>query len=308
MPLSLKAKLKTWAAALNAYDSEDFERALDLFSRIPKSSIILTNMGLIHAALGEHEMAVERFIEATVRDPYLAVAYFQCGVSNFLLARYDLAYRDFREALRHLRGNQNIDYEQIGLKFKLFSAEVLFNQGLCLIRLEDVRNGLADMEAAREAKATRDHDIIDDAIRDRGEGYTVFSIPGGICYRPSEKKLANAASKDYMGEARLIAAIDLTDTTTGFAGVERRNQGSTNSGVQIETHTEPFHPRWASSGALPDDISGLFFFFFCSAVVPYSVLIRSDTLQEPKRYGPTALSERIPHRRTERRLRTSRAT
>lgn len=33
-------------------------------------------------------------------------SYFQCGVSNFLLARYDLAYKDFEEALLYLRGNQ----------------------------------------------------------------------------------------------------------------------------------------------------------------------------------------------------------
>ncbi|KAJ7182454.1 hypothetical protein C8R43DRAFT_5763 [Mycena crocata] len=230
MPLSLKAKLKTWASALKAYDGKDFERALELFSRIPKSSIILTNMGLIHAALGEHEAAVERFIEATVRDPYLAVAYFQCGVSNFLLARYDLAYRDFREAFRHLRGNQTINYEQIGLNFILFSAEVRFNQGLCRIRLEQVTEGLADLRAARQAKVTKDHNVIDVAIRDRGEGYTVFSIPVGICYRPSEKKLANAGNKDYMGEARLIAAIDLHDTATGFVGADRR-------GIHVETET-----------------------------------------------------------------------
>jgi hypothetical protein len=33
-------------------------------------------------------------------------SYFQCGVSNFLLARYELAYKDFEEALLYLRGNQ----------------------------------------------------------------------------------------------------------------------------------------------------------------------------------------------------------
>ncbi|KAJ7144636.1 hypothetical protein C8R44DRAFT_760171 [Mycena epipterygia] len=252
MPLSLKAKLETWAAALKAYDKADFERALELFSHIPKSSIILTNMGLIYAALGEHEQAVEKFIEATVRDPYLAVAYFQCGVSNFLLARYDLAYRDFREALRHLRDNEWIDYEQIGLAFKLFSAEVLFNQALCLIRLGQMKEGLADMELAREVKATEDHEVIDDAIRDRGEGYTVFSLAVGICYRPSEKKLANAAHKDYMGEARLIAAIDLSDTTTGFSGVERRrehgaqSEPTPSSGVRVETEIETFLARSAT--------------------------------------------------------------
>jgi hypothetical protein len=36
--------------------------------------------------------------------------------------------------------------------------------------------GLADMEEARREKATEEHNVIDDAIQDRGEGYTVFSI------------------------------------------------------------------------------------------------------------------------------------
>lgn len=68
------------------------------------------------------------------------------------------------------------NYEQLGLKFKLFSAEVLFNKGLSLIYMGNVQEGLADMEDARREKATDEHGVIDDAIQDRGEGYTVFSI------------------------------------------------------------------------------------------------------------------------------------
>jgi hypothetical protein len=30
--MSLKAELETWAAALKAYDEEDFDKALELFS------------------------------------------------------------------------------------------------------------------------------------------------------------------------------------------------------------------------------------------------------------------------------------
>ncbi len=38
------------------------------------------------------------------------------------------------------------------------------------------QEGLADMEEAMRDKATDEHNVIDDAIQDRGEGYTVFSI------------------------------------------------------------------------------------------------------------------------------------
>ena len=95
MSLSLKAELEAWAAALEAYDEQDFEKALDLFSvsiishscrtyhisftcmthqRIADSSKILTNMGLIYATIGEHETAVEHFVAATNLDSYLAIA------------------------------------------------------------------------------------------------------------------------------------------------------------------------------------------------------------------------------------------
>jgi len=232
--MSLKAELETWAAALKAYDEEDFEKSLDLFSRIADSSKILTNMGLIYATLGEHEAAVERFIEATSLDQYLAVAYFQCGVSNFLLTRYELAYKDFEEAYLYLRGNQDINYDQIGLKFRLFSAEVLFNKGLSQIYLGRMQEGLADMEEARRDKATEEHNVIDDAIQDRGEGYTVFSIPVGVLYRPSEKKLKNSVTKDYMGKAKLVAASDPGDTFTTFTGSTRLKQGISPSGVYVE--------------------------------------------------------------------------
>ncbi|KIM78245.1 hypothetical protein PILCRDRAFT_824726 [Piloderma croceum F 1598] len=223
--MSLKAELETWASALKAYDEENLEKALNLFATIADSSKILTNMGLIYATLGEHELAVEQFIAATSLDQYLAVAYFQCGVSNFLLSRYELALKDFDEALLYLRGNQAINYEQLGLKFKLFSAEVMFNKGLSLIYMGNLEEGLADMEEARKEKATEEHTVIDDAIQDRGEGYTVFSIPVGVLYRPSENKLKNSKTKDYMGKAKLVTASDENDQFTTFTGATRLKSG-----------------------------------------------------------------------------------
>ncbi|GJE91523.1 NADPH oxidase regulator NoxR [Phanerochaete sordida] len=232
--MSLKAELETWAAALKAYDDGDFDKSLELFSTIADSSRILTNMGLIYATIGEHEAAVEQFLAATQLDQYLAVAYFQCGVSNFLLQRYDLAFRDFDGALLYLRGNENINYEQLGLKFKLYSAEVLFNKGLCKIYMDSPEEGMAIMAEARKEKMTDEHNVIDDAMADRGEGYTVFSIPVGILYRPSEAKLKNAKAKDYLGKAKLVAASDESDAYTTFTGVTRLKQGVSPAGVRLD--------------------------------------------------------------------------
>lgn len=242
MSLSLKAELEIWASAVTAYDEQDFLKSLELFSQIADSSKILTNMGLIYATIGEHEVAVEHFNAATNLDKFLAVAYFQCGVSNFLLGRYDAAYANFVDAYLYLRGNQSINYEQLGLKFKLFSAEVLFNRGLSQLYLGYTREGMNDLEEAGKEKVTTEHDVIDDAIRDRGERYTVFSIPVGVLYRPPENKLKNSKVKDYLGKAKLVAASDVNDIYTEFSGVtklKRSSDPSKNSPLEPTSNAEP---------------------------------------------------------------------
>ncbi|KAF7375887.1 P-type phospholipid transporter [Mycena sanguinolenta] len=254
--MSLREELEIWVAALEAYDQNEFEKALDLFSGIADQARILTNMGLIYATLGDHEAAVERFFEATTLDSYLAIAYFQSGVSNFLLERYDLAYKNFEETLLYLRGNQAINYEQLGLNFKLFLAEALFNQGLCLIRMGRIKEGLADMEEARRAKANDEHNVIDDAIAYRGESYTVFSIPAGILYRPSGTKVKNLKPLDYLGKAILVAGSDANDTTVGFSGIDRLQRGLTPTGAFIDAETRLARsntgaPRNKEDGAAP---------------------------------------------------------
>ncbi|KAG9561504.1 hypothetical protein KCV01_g21125, partial [Aureobasidium melanogenum] len=112
------------------------------------------------------------------------------------------------DTLLYLRGNRWIDYDQLGLKFKLHSCEALFNRGLCYIYLQQRSAGLQDLFYASKEKAVPDHDVIDEAIREQAEGYTVFSIPVGILYRPNEAKVKNIKSKNYLGTSTLIRAQD----------------------------------------------------------------------------------------------------
>lgn len=106
---------------------------------------------------------------ATALDQYLAVAYFQKGVSNFLVGNFEEALANFNDTLLYLRGNRYIDYEQLGLKYKLHSCEALFNRGLCYIYLQEVEAGLGDLTFAAKEKATPEHDVIDEAIKEKAE-------------------------------------------------------------------------------------------------------------------------------------------
>lgn len=79
--------------------------------------------------------------------------------------------------------------------------------------------GMTDLLAAQKQKSTAEHDVIDDAVRDGGQDYTVFSIPVGIIFRPNPNKIKNLQRKDYLGKARLISK-DGTGYET-FDGVDR---------------------------------------------------------------------------------------
>ncbi|KAA8650494.1 hypothetical protein EYZ11_007666 [Aspergillus tanneri] len=222
--MSLKQEIETWVLALEHYDNQEFEDALHVFNSIADTSKICFNCGVIYATLGEHEKAVECYQRAVSLDQYLAIAYFQEGVSNFLLGDFEEALANFNDTLLYLRGNTSIDYEQLGLKFRLFSCEVLFNRGLCYIYLRQMTPGMQDLEYAAKEKVTPDHRVINDAIRERAEGYTVFSIPVGVVYRPNEAKVKNLKTKDYLGKARLIAASDRSSTPTGQGADHKRAQ------------------------------------------------------------------------------------
>ncbi|KAK9769370.1 putative PB1 domain-containing protein [Seiridium cardinale] len=223
--MSLKQEIENWVSALGHYDNNEFDEALKDFENIADTSKILFNMGVIHATLGEHEKAVEAYQRAIKLDQYLAVAYFQEGVSNFLLGDFEEALANFNDTLLYLRGNTMIDYAQLGLLFKLYSCEVLFNRGLCYIYLQQKDAGLQDLQYAVKEKVVEDHNVIDEAIREEAEGYTVFSIPVGVVYRPNEAKVRNLKTKDYLGKARLVAASDRSNAFTGFAGSEIKNAG-----------------------------------------------------------------------------------
>lgn len=173
-------------SALGRYDNNEFEDALREFEAISDTSKILFNMGVIHATLGEHEKAVsegsglqlkstnnrpqvECYQRAIRLDSYLAVAYFQQGVSNFLLGDFEEALANFNDTLLYLRGNTMIDYAQLGLLFKLYSCEVLFNRGLCYIYLQQKESGMTDLNFAVKEKVVEDHNVIDEAIREEAE-------------------------------------------------------------------------------------------------------------------------------------------
>lgn len=116
------------------------------------------------------------------------------------------------------------NYEQLGLKFNLYLAEVLFNRGLCLIYMGRVDEGLAEMAEARKAKVTEEHSVIDEAIQDKGQGYTVFSI---VCHSLSPP----GSSADRLVACRCALS------SFGKQDKECETEGLYGQGCQLSTYS-----------------------------------------------------------------------
>ncbi|KAF9404677.1 hypothetical protein BGZ94_004013 [Podila epigama] len=214
----LKYELDQWNEGVIAFDQGLYEDSLEIFEPIADSAKIHFNIGVVLATLGDFEGASAAYTQATKLDQYLAIAYFQNGVANVALEDYAMALNCFNDAYVYLRGNMVIDYTQLGLDFKLFSCQVLFNRALCYLELNETDLAMSDMWQATREKQTKEHDILDQALRDKGQDCTVFTVPHGVLYRPPESKVKNSKKKDYLGNSKVIAAIDASDSFAGFQG------------------------------------------------------------------------------------------
>jgi len=145
------------------------------------------------------------------------------------------------------------------------------NLGLSLIYLGQIQQGLAELEEAARQKATEEHNVIDEAIRDRGEGYTVFSIVNFIlkfviCNRPNRpssplgfytgppslslrtlRRVTSLAklcvpflpiASRYISPPipwqRLVASEDPNEAYTTFSGATRLKQGISPRGAFVD--------------------------------------------------------------------------
>lgn len=214
----LKYELDQWNEGVIAFDQGLYEDALEIFEPIADSAKIHFNIGVVLTTLGDFEGASAAFTRATNLDQFLAIAYFQNGVANVALEDYGKALSCFHDAFLYLRGNMVIDYTQLGLDFKLYSCQVLFNRALCYLELGEHDLGMTDMWRATREKQTKAHDLLDQALRDKGKDCTVFTVPQGVLYRPAESKVKNAKKKDYLGNSKVIAALDSKDAIAGFQG------------------------------------------------------------------------------------------
>jgi hypothetical protein len=97
--------------------------------------------------------------------------------------------------------------------------------------MNKTQEGLADMEEARREKATEEHNVIDDAIQDRGEGYTVFSIVSGVLTSCDVRRLTDAPAR-----RRAVPPIGEEDEGREDEGLPRQGQARRRRGLDGRVH------------------------------------------------------------------------
>lgn len=223
LAMSLAEVISLWNEGVLAADKKDWKGALDAFTGVqdPHSRICF-NVGCIHTILGNLPEAEKAFTKSINRDKHLAVSYFQRGMLYYQMEKYDYAIKDLKEALTQLRGNQLIDYKILGLQFKLFACEVLYNIAFMYAKREEWKKAEEHLALAASMKSEPRHSKIDRAMESvwKQKLYEPVVIPAGRLFRPNEKQVAQLVKKDYLGKATVVASVVDQDSFSGFAPLQ----------------------------------------------------------------------------------------
>ncbi|XP_005375095.1 PREDICTED: neutrophil cytosol factor 2 isoform X2 [Chinchilla lanigera] len=221
--MSLAEAISLWNEGVQAADKKDWKAALDAFNAVqdPHSRICF-NIGCMHTILENMPEAEKAFTRSINRDKHLAVAYFQRGMLYYQIEKYDLAIKDLKEALIQLRGNQLIDYKILGLQFKLFACEVLYNIAFMYAKKQEWKKAEEQLALATNMKSEPRHSKIDKAMESvwKQKLYEPVVIPVGRLFRPNERQVAQLAKKDYLGKATVVASVVDQDSFSGFAPLQ----------------------------------------------------------------------------------------
>lgn len=181
-------------------------------------------------------------------------------VWSYLGWSYDIAQRDFEFARDAMRGNKTIDYTQLGLDYKLYDCEVLYNLSLCKVRKGELQEAAADLAQAANDMDLDEHKMIQNTLEmvehlmqsgqnvPEEQELLPFQVPPTCIYRPAKSKLENSKKKNYLGSSRVVAAVHEGDSYTGFSGARFR-RGS-------EPEEESTAPRQYGAATMPRSAMG----------------------------------------------------
>lgn len=226
--MALVEIMRLWNEGVAAADKEDWSGALKCFTTItePRAKICF-NIGCCHLVMGNLQEAEKAFTSTVEKDKHLAVGYFQRGSVFFKEGKHKEALQDWVRCFTELRGNQLIDYKILGLAFKLYSCEVLYNVALGHTKVGNWAKAEENLILALSQKVEPRHGTkIEKAMQEilKQKDFPLIVMPKGRLFYPNERLVEQLEKKDYLGKATVVASVVDKDSFSGFAPLQPQSE------------------------------------------------------------------------------------
>ncbi|XP_029960604.1 NADPH oxidase activator 1 [Salarias fasciatus] len=222
--------LKLWDQSVQAVDAKDWQGALAKLDQISEpTSRTLFNAASAHLALGQFYEALRALDLTIAKDERLAVGFFQRAAVMMQIDRLEEALTDCIWAQKHMRGNAVIDYKQLGLRFKLYSWQVLYNAAAVYCRMNqwDQANDMlltATQERGGGGGRGGNIEVALESVA-RKEILEPLVVPEGVVFRPSKQHMEQLQQRDFLGKAKVITSLIPNDDFGGFEPLRMQKPG-----------------------------------------------------------------------------------
>uniref|UniRef100_UPI003AB02DE4 NADPH oxidase activator 1 isoform X1 n=1 Tax=Centroberyx gerrardi TaxID=166262 RepID=UPI003AB02DE4 len=220
--------LRLWDEAVKAIDAKDWDGALAKLDQITEpTSRTLFITASAHIALGQLEPALQALDQTIARDERLAVGFFQRAAVRMQVDSLEDALSDCIWAQKHMRGNMVIDYRQLGLRYKLYSWQVLYNAAAVYCRMgqwEQAREVLLSASQERGGGRGGNVELALDSVL-RGEVLAPLLVPEGDVFRPRKQDVEQLQQRDFLGKAKVISSMIPNDDFGGFEPLRLQKPG-----------------------------------------------------------------------------------
>uniref|UniRef100_A0A096M806 NADPH oxidase activator 1 n=1 Tax=Poecilia formosa TaxID=48698 RepID=A0A096M806_POEFO len=222
--------LRLWNESVQAVDAKDWEGALAKLQQIPEqTSRTHFNAASAHLALGQLDMAL-RCLDLTIaKDERLAVAFFQRAAVMLQMDRSEEALSDCIWAQEHMRGNAVIDYRQLGLRYKLYYWQILYNTAAAYCRMGQWESAMDKLVSATQDRGQGRGGNIEVALKsvERREVLDPLLVPVGSVFRPRKQEIEQLHQRDFLGKAKVISSMIPNDDFGGFEPLRQQVRHTT---------------------------------------------------------------------------------
>ncbi|XP_015256994.1 PREDICTED: NADPH oxidase activator 1-like isoform X2 [Cyprinodon variegatus] len=220
--------LRLWNESVQAVDSKDWEGALAKLEQISEpTSRTLFNAAMVHLALGQLDLALRSLDFTIAKDERLAVAFFQRAAVMMQVDRLEEALSDCIWAQKHMRENVVIDYRQLGLRYKLYSWQVLYNASAVYCRMGQWEQAMSTLLSATQERGQGRGGSIEAAFTsiERKEVLEPLMVPEGSVFRPRKQEIDQLQQRDFLGKAKVISSMIPNDDFGGFEPLRQQKPG-----------------------------------------------------------------------------------